>query len=197
VSPAARRWIEAAKRLAEDPTAVVRCPERDDGVLLVRDVRTTVDPTRGERYLVCETCGAQNVMLMRMPPEKLNDHLQQLFALVAGGPGRPPIPTSILIAELKPDDLDGGRTRVREERLQTPEQYEVRFAELLDSGFAWVNLNYCGLLRENALVLIEHPRSPSSATGPTSVNYSGPPKLVADAGWNALAYVSLTARAEQ
>ena len=51
------KWIEAGKVLAEDPIRVVRCPERDDGVLLVHD-EVISDGSGMERYLVCETCGA-------------------------------------------------------------------------------------------------------------------------------------------
>jgi len=64
-----RRWIEAAKVLASDPSQIVRCPDRDDGVLIVEDVVSS-DPTRMERYLRCETCGAWNVMRMRVPGAK-------------------------------------------------------------------------------------------------------------------------------
>ncbi len=68
MSGAARqRWIEAAKLLAADPAAVVRCPERDDGVLLVRDERAPADASVMERYLVCDRCGARNVIRMRAP----------------------------------------------------------------------------------------------------------------------------------
>jgi hypothetical protein len=122
----------------------------------------------------------------------LDEKLRQLFALVAGGPDQPPTPTSILIAELKPEDFEGSRPRVREENLRTPKEYEARFMELLDSGFAWLNMSYCGVLRGHALVIIEYPKSAARAKGGTSVNYSGPPKVVANAGWDALAYVSVT-----
>ena len=57
--------MAAATILAADPTAVVRCPEQDDGVLLVRDVPLSVDPAMMERTLVCDTCGARNVIRMR------------------------------------------------------------------------------------------------------------------------------------
>ena len=64
---ARERWVEAAKLLIADPAAVVRCPERDDGVLLVRDVPFSFDPTMMERTLVCDTCGARNFIRMRAP----------------------------------------------------------------------------------------------------------------------------------
>jgi hypothetical protein len=66
-SAATDRWVTAAKILIRDPSAAVQCPERADGVLAVRDVVATEDPTTMERYLVCGTCGAFNVVRMRVP----------------------------------------------------------------------------------------------------------------------------------
>jgi hypothetical protein len=64
-----RQWLEAGKTLAVDPSARVRCPEKDDGFLTVNDVPFPGDPSTVERYLVCETCGARNVLRMRVPPK--------------------------------------------------------------------------------------------------------------------------------
>lgn len=122
----------------------------------------------------------------------LEENLDRLFQFVSGGPDQPPLPTSVLIAELKPEDFEGSRPRVREENLRAPKEYEARFAELLDSGFGWLNMNYCGVLRGHALIIIEYPKSSTRTKGVTSVNYSGPPKVVANAGWDALAYVRVT-----
>jgi len=61
----AEKWIEAGKILASDPSATVRCPERDDGVLRVRD-QMAPDGKMMERYLFCDTCGARNVLRMRV-----------------------------------------------------------------------------------------------------------------------------------
>jgi hypothetical protein len=59
-----KKWIEAGRVLSEDPSAVVRCPVRNDGVLLVHH-EPLPDGSGIERYLVCESCGARSVMLMR------------------------------------------------------------------------------------------------------------------------------------
>ena len=67
LATSARRWIEAGKILAADKTALVRCPEHDDGTLTVHDVVLPSDPGKIERYLVCGTCGARNIILMRAP----------------------------------------------------------------------------------------------------------------------------------
>jgi len=61
----AKKWVEAAKILAENPRAIVRCPERDDGDLIIHDQASSEDPTMIKRYLVCGTCGARNVIRMR------------------------------------------------------------------------------------------------------------------------------------
>ncbi len=71
-TPTARQWLEAAKILAIEPSRQLRCPERDDGFLRVHDERFDSDPTRMERYLVCETCGARNVLRMRVPTSTSN-----------------------------------------------------------------------------------------------------------------------------
>ena len=65
VTPTARAWIEAAKILAADRSAVVVCPERGDGTLTVHDAVSDADPTTMERYLVCDKCGARNIIRMR------------------------------------------------------------------------------------------------------------------------------------
>jgi hypothetical protein len=65
LSVSARGWVAAGKALAADPEAKVRCPERDDGLLRVEDVPFPNDATLIERHLVCEVCGARNVIRMR------------------------------------------------------------------------------------------------------------------------------------
>jgi len=65
-STAAKRWVEAAKVLTQDPLAIVRCPALADGVLTVRDEVSKDDPGMMERYLVCQSCGARNVIRMHV-----------------------------------------------------------------------------------------------------------------------------------
>ncbi|MBN9681372.1 MULTISPECIES: hypothetical protein [unclassified Corallococcus] len=65
ISETSKAWIQAGKILAVNPDAQVRCPEKGDGFLTVHDETAPTTPTRFERYLVCDVCGARNVMLMR------------------------------------------------------------------------------------------------------------------------------------
>jgi DNA-directed RNA polymerase subunit RPC12/RpoP len=62
-----RRWVEAGKILAADPSAKVRCPQCGGGVLEVEDVGNPVNSDEFERYLRCPICGARNVLRMRHP----------------------------------------------------------------------------------------------------------------------------------
>ena len=62
---ASEAWIEAAERLAIDPSERIPCPACGKGILKVRDVPWQKDPTYFERYLYCENCKSQNVMRMR------------------------------------------------------------------------------------------------------------------------------------
>ena len=55
-----KKWVEAARILAKDPTAIVQCPQNGDGELLVRDVVSPDAPDIIERFLTCEKCGAWN-----------------------------------------------------------------------------------------------------------------------------------------
>lgn len=55
MAPEALKWIEAGKLLASDPSAVVRSPGWDNGMLRVPDV-TAPGGSAMERYLVCESC---------------------------------------------------------------------------------------------------------------------------------------------
>ena len=67
VASETQRWIEAAKVLSDDATALVRCPRCLEGPLLVRDIRNKLDPELLERVLTCSACGAMNALRMRRP----------------------------------------------------------------------------------------------------------------------------------
>lgn len=63
----AKRWIEAAKILAENPDKKVKCPECRKGFLIIKD--EIVQPlNKMDRYLVCDICGKWNVITMNIFP---------------------------------------------------------------------------------------------------------------------------------
>lgn len=126
----------------------------------------------------------------------LQDRLCELVRHMCGGAGQPPAPTSFLIAEAADGDTSvWGRFRLPRSALKTPDEYSARFDELMTSDFAWLNLSYWGTLEGHGLVMVEYPPQSPMRRGtdpvPTSLNFSGPMKLVADAGWDAAAYVTL------
>ena len=61
-SPAMQQlWLDLAKKLAVDPYAQVRCPEKDDGIVQVQDV-IAPDGIHFDRYLTCPICGARRTV---------------------------------------------------------------------------------------------------------------------------------------
>ena len=131
-----------------------------------------------------------------MPDERcrhmLSDELEKLLHWACGRAGQPPKPASVRIAELTPENHGGGRPRISLAKLRTPEEYEARFAELMGLGFAWINVHYCGMLLGQGLVTVEYPRTHGDGPRATSVNFGGPPKMVADASWDAAVYLDVT-----
>jgi hypothetical protein len=63
------KWIAAATVLAADPLAVVRCPERDDGILVVHDKLSPDEQRVVERFIECDKCGARSSIRMAPPTE--------------------------------------------------------------------------------------------------------------------------------
>jgi hypothetical protein len=106
----------------------------------------------------------------------------------------PPPNADVLVVEVRagvPVDARGRLCLVRDDFFE-PDDYESRFGELLGSGVAWINLSCLGLLNGRLVVSVEYQRSPS---GPVvrapSINYSGPPKLVLQHGWDAAHVLSV------
>ncbi|TIX39878.1 MAG: hypothetical protein E5W81_17355 [Mesorhizobium sp.] len=60
----AKLWIEAAKVLAVNSEAVVKCPECGDGNLLVIDAGA--GSSHVERHIHCPKCGAYNALFKRI-----------------------------------------------------------------------------------------------------------------------------------
>jgi hypothetical protein len=122
----------------------------------------------------------------------LNETVSQLLDWACGATGQPPRPTSVMVAEITPAARKGLKLQFSASDLRSVSEYEDRFEHLVDSGYAWINVSYCGEIRGHGLVLIEYPSSPARGKGAPSMNFGGPPRCVADASWDAGAYVALT-----
>lgn len=122
----------------------------------------------------------------------LQTKLRELLANFCGGSGQPPVSESLRIAEVTQQMVSetGGYT-LRRSQLQTPEQYSERFAELVSADYAWLRVSFCGNIEGHGLVLVNYPRAPYPKPVSTPVVFSGPPRCVAEAGWDARAYVTI------
>ena len=58
-------WIAAAKALAIDPQAEVKCPSCKQGLLKTKDEAFGIGKI--DRYMYCESCGEWNVLTMVKP----------------------------------------------------------------------------------------------------------------------------------
>jgi hypothetical protein len=55
----------------------------------------------------------------------------------------------------------------------------------MSSGLPWLNVSCIGVVNDKLIVTIELAHASSDVSNRTSVNYSGPPKVVLEHGWDA------------
>jgi hypothetical protein len=123
----------------------------------------------------------------------LSDHLQLLLGLVRDA-GLQPSSSDVRIVEVRNDQIDprSGKVHVSLGDLRPPSDYESRFDELLSMGYAWMNLSCYGVCKNFLIVVVELSSTKSSELdSTTSVNLSGPARIVVDHGWNADAVLTI------
>jgi hypothetical protein len=80
--------------------------------------------------------------------------------------------------------LINGTSRVRQDELRKPSDYEDRFEEILRAGFPWLNLSCYGVHEGSLIVAVEIPGHKSPNPGyATPVNLSGPTRIVLQHEW--------------
>jgi hypothetical protein len=89
-----------------------------------------------------------------------------------------------------------GIPHVRREALRRPSEYEARFEELLEAGYPWLNMSCYGVHEGLLVVAIEVPSPRRLTPGhATSVNLSGPARIVLDHQWCVDAVLTIDCRA--
>ena len=110
----------------------------------------------------------------------LSNHLERLLDWLGSIGLRPPS-RDVRIVEI---GSEIGTPHVRREALRRPLEYEARFRELLQAGYPWLNMSCCGVHEGLLIVAIEIPGTSPPAPGhATSVNLSGPARIVLDHEW--------------
>lgn len=122
----------------------------------------------------------------------LNDALEELTSMLANIVPLPPAFVDMRLLELGPGaKLDpAGRVRVSRSMLQTKEQYEARFAELLGS-YPWINVSAYGMLDRTLIVGVEYGARGTMSNRQAVINYSGPTNRVLDQNWDVRAFILL------
>lgn len=65
ISERSKKWIEAGKLLATDPTVNITCPECGLNELSVKDNINENNPQEVERLIFCTSCGAKNFLRLK------------------------------------------------------------------------------------------------------------------------------------
>ena len=141
----------------------------------------------------------------------LSNHLERLLRCLQSSGLHPPS-RDVRIVEVNTDGFNrssNGKEQVRKGELRTPTEYEIRFDELLQMGYGWLNLSCYGVYEGFLIVAVEVP----SATVPhmtpsdwspqgkprtlnsgcaTSVNLSGPARIVLDHQWRVDSVLTIT-----
>ena len=64
---------------------------------------------------------------------------------------------------------------IQEKSLKTPENYKLKFQELINKGYGWINIVTNGILNKTLILSVEIPKSPSGIPADkVTVNLSGP-----------------------
>src|ERR1700692_37249 len=112
----------------------------------------------------------------------LSIHLDRFFHWLAGIGILPPS-QDVRIAEVNAHQVNvgNGTYHVRRDQLRKPLDYEVRFEELLQAGYPWLNMSCYGVHDGSLIVAIEVPSPrPLNPGHITPVNLSGPSRIVLD-----------------
>ena len=120
----------------------------------------------------------------------LSNHLDRLVHWLASIGLQPPS-QDVRIVEVSVNNynLGDGTYHIQKDDLRKPVDYEVRFNELLASGYSWINLSCYGVHHGFLIVAVELPGfddGDANALTPgrnPSVNLSGPRRDVLDRGW--------------
>ena len=131
----------------------------------------------------------------------LSQHLDRLLRWLESSGLQPPS-QDMRIIEVTANGVDrrDGKDHVRKDELRRPSDYQNRFDELLQAGYGWLNLSCYGVHEGFLIVAVEVPSATVAHMTPsgwspegksrtlnpgcaTSVNLSGPARIVLDHQW--------------
>ena len=113
----------------------------------------------------------------------LATHLQRLFQSLEVSGLQPPS-KDVRIIEFNYVNQIDGTLHVRQMDFRNPSDYATRFDELLQAGYPWLNMSCYGVHDRWLIVAVEVPSPrPLHPGHATSVNLSGPSRIVLDRNW--------------
>ncbi len=122
----------------------------------------------------------------------LSTHLEQLLGWLEGIGLQPPS-KDVLIIEVNDENQRDGTVQVRQKELHHPSEYAIRFDELLQAGYPWLNMSCYGVRDGQLIVAIEVPSPrPLHPGRATSVNLSGPSRMALENNWRTDSILTVT-----
>ena len=122
----------------------------------------------------------------------LDTHIERLLRWLEGIGLEPPS-KDVLIVEVNHVRQSDGTVHVRRTDFRDPSDYTIRFDELLEVGYPWLNMSCYGIYGGRLIVAVEVPSPrPLQPGRPTSVNLSGPSRIVLDSEWRADSVLKIT-----
>lgn len=126
------------------------------------------------------------------PMTALATHLRRLLQFLEANHLHPPS-EDIRIVEVGHVNQSDGTFHVRLEDFHSPLDYAIRFDELLQAGYPWLNMSCYGIHDKRLIVAIEVPSARPLRPGcATSVNLSGPSRIVLDSDWRTDSVLTIT-----
>ena len=122
----------------------------------------------------------------------LATHLQRLLQFLEANDLHPPS-EDVRIVEVGRVNQSDGTFHVRRVDFRSPLDYEMRFDELLQGGCPWLNISCYGVHDGWLIVAVEAPSPrPLQPGRVTSVNLSGPSRMVLDDDWRVDSVLTIT-----
>jgi hypothetical protein len=113
----------------------------------------------------------------------LATHLERLLHWLEEIGLQPPS-KNVRFVEVGEVNMGDGTYHVRRADFRSTTEYERRFEELLQAGYPWLNMSCYGIHNGWLIVAVEVPSPrPLNPGCATSVNLSGPSRMVLDCGW--------------
>ena len=121
---------------------------------------------------------------------ELKKHFERLMNFAKQSGFHKPFSKAYFVESKSIEIHPNGLNKIPEPEIFSFERYEIRFEEIVNQGYSWININFAGVLNDFLLVVIEIPNY-KNTIGFTEVNLSLPNMKVIENDWNAAPFYKI------